>query len=71
MDNIEAAAWKLSYQGYDVKVVGSVRGEELIGKYVITPLINRRVPVLPAGFVDENTGTGIVYSVPAHAPTIT
>ncbi len=62
------AAWKLSYQGYDVKVLGgSVRGEELIGKYVIAPLINRRVPVLPASFVDENTGTGIVYSVPAHA----
>ncbi|WP_048056964.1 leucine--tRNA ligase [Vulcanisaeta moutnovskia] len=62
------AAWKLSYQGYDVKLVGSIRGEELIGKYVITPLINRKVPVLPANFVDENTGTGVVYSVPAHAP---
>ncbi|BDR92307.1 leucine--tRNA ligase [Vulcanisaeta souniana] len=62
------AAWKLSYQGYDVKVVGSIRGEELIGKYVVAPLINRRVPILPASFVDENTGTGIVYSVPAHAP---
>ncbi len=62
------AAWKLGYQGYDVKVIGEVRGEELIGKYVIAPLINRKVPVLPASFVDENTGTGIVYSVPAHAP---
>jgi leucyl-tRNA synthetase len=62
------AAWKLSYQGYDIKMLGTVRGEELIGKYVVTPLINRSVPVLPASFVDENTGTGIVYSVPAHAP---
>ncbi|MCG2892781.1 MAG: leucine--tRNA ligase [Vulcanisaeta sp.] len=62
------AAWKLSYQGYEVRVLGAIRGEELIGKYVVTPLINRRVPVLPASFVDENTGTGVVYSVPAHAP---
>ncbi len=62
------AAWKLSYQGYKVKVVGEVSGEELVGRFVMAPLINRRVPVLPASFVDENTGTGVVYSVPAHAP---
>ncbi|MFB6470045.1 MAG: leucine--tRNA ligase [Vulcanisaeta sp. AZ3] len=62
------AMWKLSYQGYEIKAVGSIRGEELIGKYAMTPLINRRIPILPASFIDESTGTGIVYSVPAHAP---
>jgi len=28
----------------------------------------RRIPVLPAKFVESGTGTGIVMSVPAHAP---
>lgn len=28
----------------------------------------RRIPVLPAKFVEPGTGTGIVMSVPAHAP---
>ena len=30
--------------------------------------LGRRIPVLPARFVEPGTGTGIVMSVPAHAP---
>ena len=26
------------------------------------------LPILPATFVDPSNGTGVVYSVPAHAP---
>ena len=29
---------------------------------------SRRLPILPASFVDPENGTGVVYSVPAHAP---
>ncbi len=62
------AAWKLKYQGYDVEELEELRGSALIGKSVEAPIVNREVPVLPANFVDDDTATGVVYSVPAHAP---
>ena len=49
------------------KVLGEVDGKELVGKEVESPL-GKKIPVLPASFVDANAGTGIVMSVPAHAP---
>lgn len=45
-----------------------VKGSELVGQSVQIPGIERKVPVLPAGFVRGQTGTGAVMSVPAHAP---
>jgi len=59
---------KLKYQDKRVEILNKIRGEDLIGKFVISPLINRKVPILPADFVDDDTATGVVYSVPAHAP---
>ncbi len=61
-------AWKLQYQDKDVKILDEFRGEILIGKFVKAPLVERKIPILPAYFVDPDVGTGIVYSVPAHAP---
>jgi len=61
-------AWKLQYQDRDVKIIREFKGEELIGKFVHAPLVDRDVPILPAYFVDPDVGTGVVYSVPAHAP---
>ncbi len=58
---------ELADQGHSVEVLGSVRGSELVGRFVRSPL-GDRVPVLPAEFVDPDLGTGIVMSVPAHAP---
>ena len=49
------------------KVLGEVDGKELVGKEVESPL-GKKIPVLPASFVDADAGTGIVMSVPAHAP---
>jgi len=40
----------------------------LIEKECINPLTNEEVPILPAEFVDIKTGSGIVMSVPSHAP---
>jgi len=60
------AADFLSYQR-SVKVVREFKGEELLGKRVET-LDGRKVPILPATFVDPAFGTGVVMSVPAHAP---
>ncbi len=61
------AAEKLGEQKR-VKVVGEVAPGELIGKFAEVPLTGKRIPVLPADLVDPNFGTGVVYSVPSHAP---
>ncbi|HDR53459.1 MAG TPA: leucine--tRNA ligase [archaeon] len=63
----EEAVGKLGVQGGSVKVVKKERGRVFLGKTVSDPL-GRQLPVLPAGFVDPDNGTGVVYSVPAHAP---
>ena len=62
------AAEKLGYQREDVEVLEEVKGEDFIGKNVSEPVECREIPILPASFVDEDVGTGVVYSVPAHAP---
>ncbi len=64
----ERASWKLSYQDKVIKVLRHVRGEELIGRIARAPIVDKVVPVLPALFIDDDTATGVVYSVPAHAP---
>ncbi|MDI6885204.1 MAG: leucine--tRNA ligase [archaeon] len=62
------AAEKLGYQREDVEVLEEIEGEDLVEKDAKEPVAGREIPVLPASFVDEDVGTGVVYSVPAHAP---
>ena len=62
------AADKLKYQGREVKVLRELDPKELLGKKCIAPLTNREVYALPASFVLATVGTGVVMSVPAHAP---
>ncbi len=62
------AADKLVMQDHEVEIIGSVRGEELIGKEAIAPVIKRPIPILPSSFCDPTKGTGIVTSVPSDAP---
>ena len=62
------AAEKISNQLKKVEYIGELKGRELIGKKCIAPVVGREVIILPAFFVDPNNGTGVVYSVPAHAP---
>ena len=61
------AAFKLSRQERRVEVLREIKGKELVGKICIAP-INREIPILPGRFVDTDNATGVVYSVPAHAP---
>ncbi|MDA7959992.1 MAG: leucine--tRNA ligase [Nitrosopumilus sp.] len=63
----ECAA-KLVHLGRDVEPRGTVRGSELVGASAEPPHGGPPVPVLPARFADPGTGTGLVMSVPAHAP---
>ncbi len=62
------AEFKLRFQKKRVEVLRDLRGSELLGVRVVNPATGRRVPVLPASFVDPRTATGVVMSVPAHAP---
>ncbi|MCE4618758.1 MAG: leucine--tRNA ligase [Desulfurococcales archaeon] len=61
-------AKELAEQKHTVKVEGRIQGKELLGRAARNPVTGDEVPVLPAKFVDPELGTGIVMSVPAHAP---
>jgi len=52
----------------EIRAVDTVKGSQLVGKTCTDPLVNREIPVLPATFADPGVATGIVMSVPAHAP---
>jgi len=58
---------KLKYQ-MKIKYLGDINPSELIGKYAVNPVTGRKVKILEAVFVDPKFGTGLVMSVPAHAP---
>ncbi len=62
------AAEKLKYQKEGVNLDECFLGSKFIGKYAKEPVEGREVPILPAEFVDPDNATGVVYSVPAHAP---
>ncbi|RMF31041.1 MAG: leucine--tRNA ligase, partial [Candidatus Nitrosothermus koennekii] len=64
----ERAAYKLTFLNRDVKIIEKFKGKELLYKEVKIPIEDRKVKILPAKFVDPNNGSGIVMSVPAHAP---
>ncbi|MEM2110878.1 MAG: leucine--tRNA ligase, partial [Candidatus Bathyarchaeia archaeon] len=62
------AALKLSEQLKKVTVIREFKGAELIGKNFQDPITKRSLPILPGWFVSPESATGVVYSVPAHAP---
>ncbi|NIU81633.1 class I tRNA ligase family protein, partial [Candidatus Bathyarchaeota archaeon] len=62
------AAEKLKEQNREVEVIERFKGREIIGKDFINPVDGRNLRVLPGWFVDPAHATGVVYSVPAHAP---
>lgn len=62
------AARKLEFLNHSISVIRTVKGSEMVGWQLTNPLNNSRVPMYPASFVEPDSGTGIVMSVPAHAP---
>jgi leucyl-tRNA synthetase len=70
-----AAAYLLSRPGaermvdqHGGKIGHAVPARELVGREVVVPLRGVRVPILESAIVDPVIGTGVVMSVPAHAP---
>ncbi|WP_370685266.1 leucine--tRNA ligase [Sulfolobus acidocaldarius] len=64
----EKASSKLSFQIDNLKVITVVKGSELVKHSAVNPITGKEVPIIGANFVDPLTGTGVVMSVPAHAP---
>ncbi|MEM3596337.1 MAG: leucine--tRNA ligase, partial [Candidatus Bathyarchaeia archaeon] len=62
------AAEKLKDQLRRVEVNQRLLGRELVGATCIDPVTGKPLIILPAWFVDPKSGSGVVYSVPAHAP---
>jgi leucyl-tRNA synthetase len=58
---------KLLNQKDKIELVGDFK-ENIIGKKVIAPGIEKEVIILPSDFVKGDVGTGIVTSVPSDAP---
>jgi len=61
-------AYKLEFLDKKIKYEGEIKGSEIVGKSVTVPHRNESILMLPASFVESGTGTGMVMSVPAHAP---
>jgi leucyl-tRNA synthetase len=74
--NVDGEKWiithecktKLADQKHNVVEIKEILGKDLIGKEVVNPVTGHKVPILPGHFVSKDTGTGVVMSVPAHAP---
>jgi leucyl-tRNA synthetase len=61
-------ARKLEFHNKTITRLDKISGKELIGNKVQVPERNDEILILPASFVKSENGTGIVMSVPAHAP---
>jgi leucyl-tRNA synthetase len=49
-------------------ILAEIEGKKLLNKKVKNPVTNEIIEILPAEFVNPEFGTGVVMSVPAHAP---
>ncbi|MDE1860127.1 MAG: leucine--tRNA ligase [Candidatus Micrarchaeota archaeon] len=63
----KATSQMLSYQ-LKIERISEVKGADLLQRMCLNPINGAKIPVLPGFFVKEDIGTGIVMSVPAHAP---
>ena len=59
---------KIEFFEKKILIEGDISGAELIGKFAAAPHNNQEIPILEADFVEPDMGTGLVMSVPAHAP---
>ncbi|MHA2029231.1 MAG: leucine--tRNA ligase [Candidatus Kariarchaeaceae archaeon] len=59
---------KFRDQRYKIGEVQDIDANELIGSKVLNPVNKREIIVLPGEFIDTDGTTGVVMSVPGHAP---
>jgi leucyl-tRNA synthetase len=59
---------KLLHLNRKVTVLEIFQGKKFIGKFAENPATSDKIPIFPADFVDPKNATGVVMSVPGHAP---
>ena len=59
---------KLGFLEKKIEVIEDVSGSDFVGQSAKAPHNSDSIVILPASFVKSDNGTGIVMSVPAHAP---
>ncbi len=64
----KSAAEKLKLQAKEVEIIEKFPGSKIIGKKFRAIHDDHEILILPADFVDPDNATGVVYSVPGHAP---
>ncbi len=64
----KVATEKLKLQAKEVEIIETFPGSKIIGKTFRAIHDDHEIPILPAEFVDPENATGVVYSVPGHAP---
>ncbi len=64
----KSAAEKLKLQAKEIDILEEFPGSKIIGKSFRAIHDEHEILILPADFVDPDNATGIVYSVPGHAP---
>ena len=62
------AARKLEMLGHKVQIATEIQGARLIGQTLTNPATGKEIIILPAPFVNPKNATGVVMSVPSHAP---
>ena len=58
----------LSNQIKDLEILNEINPNDLIGKLAINQFTGETLPILPASFVSDDYGSGVVFSEPADAP---
>ena len=74
--NVDGELWvlskesvnKLEHQNHNVAIKLEFEAKDLLWKTVLNPVTGREILILPGKFVEPQNGTGIVMSVPGHAP---
>ncbi|TFF67869.1 leucine--tRNA ligase [Candidatus Thorarchaeota archaeon] len=64
----EEAAEKLELQAKDIEIIEEFKGKQIIGERFKAIHDEHEILILPADFVNPKNATGVVYSVPGHAP---
>ncbi len=64
----EKTVIKFIDQEHEVEVIEEINVKDIMGTELINPITKNKIPVLPGKFIDFEGSTGVVMSVPAHAP---
>ncbi|MDO8554277.1 MAG: leucine--tRNA ligase [Candidatus Micrarchaeota archaeon] len=64
------AAEKMNSQGFELEILEELKGEKMLSDNMKAknPITGDDLPLYSALYVKDDTGTGIVMSVPSHAP---